>query len=185
MIEILDEAPEHTGARELLLDRAFGPDRHQKTSERLREGRVPAIALTALDDLGALVGTLRLWHVTAEGGQGLLLLGPLAVEATCRSEGLGARLMRAALNQAAIAGFGGVILVGDHAYYARFGFSPDLTLGLDLPGPVERHRFLGLELKEGALAGAYGLVEASGAEDPVYEQMMPFTGLRNVTSRAA
>ena len=38
---------------------------------------------------------------------------------------------------------------------------------LHLPGPVERDRFLGVELSPGALDGAEGLVMASGALVPV------------------
>ena len=61
-----------------------------------------------------------------------------------------------------------MLLVGDAPYYERFGFSPDRTGGLWLPGPFERERFLGLELAPGALAGARGLVSATGrvAEKP-------------------
>lgn len=185
MIEIVDEAPAHAGARELLLDRAFGPDRHQKTSERLREGRLPALAFAALDDSGELVGTLRLWHVAVEGAQSVLLLGPLAVETACRSEGLGARLMRQALNRAAVAGYSAVILVGDAPYYTRFGFSAGLTLDLDLPGPVDRARFLALELQPYALADARGMVEADGLFDPVLDQMVPIADLPGFAKRAA
>ena len=36
------------------------------------------------------------------------------------------------------------------------------TRSLHLPGPVERTRFLGLELTPGALDGAEGLVSAAG-----------------------
>ena len=56
----------------------------------------------------------------------------------------------------------GVLLVGDAPYYARFGFAGALTTGLVLPGPVDRARFLGLELTPGALAGSKGLVTATG-----------------------
>ena len=55
-----------------------------------------------------------------------------------------------------------MLLVGDAPYYARFGFGEGLTRSLHLPGPVERARFLGLELVEGALDGAEGLIAASG-----------------------
>ncbi len=34
-----------------------------------------------------------------------------------------------------------------------------------MPGPVERERFLGLELREGALAGAWGFVSPTGEEE--------------------
>src|SRR3546814_17779304 len=77
MLRIDDEVPGDVGAREALLDRAFGPARFAKTSERLREGRLPVLALSARCD-GALVGPLRLWAVADASGRRLLLLGPLA-----------------------------------------------------------------------------------------------------------
>jgi predicted N-acetyltransferase YhbS len=57
-----------------------------------------------------------------------------------------------------------VLLVGDAPYYARFGFEAALAAGLDLPGPVDRSRFLGFEIEDGALNGASGLVRATGAK---------------------
>jgi predicted N-acetyltransferase YhbS len=56
-----------------------------------------------------------------------------------------------------------VILLGDAPYYARFGFSVQKTAGLSLPGPFERDRLLGLELSEGALDGAGGMIVPTGA----------------------
>jgi predicted N-acetyltransferase YhbS len=55
-----------------------------------------------------------------------------------------------------------VILLGDAPYYARFGFSGDKTGELSLPGPFERDRLLGLELRAGALDGAWGMIAATG-----------------------
>ena len=165
MIDIVDEAPAHVGAREMLLDQSFGPDRFKKTSERLREGRLPAFAFSALDDSGRLVGTVRLWHVTDEKGRPALLLGPLAVESQCRSQQVGGRLMRHALNRATFAGFGAVILVGDFAYYQRFGFVQGRLEGVSLPGPLDRDRFLAAELLPDHLNGFSGCLMASGLHD--------------------
>src|SRR3546814_3147173 len=50
MLTIDDDAPGEAGAREVLLDRAFGQGRFVKTSERLREGRLPVLALSARED---------------------------------------------------------------------------------------------------------------------------------------
>ena len=164
-LRIRDERSSDVFAREGLLDAAFGPARWEKTSERLREGRMPAagLALSAVED-GRLIGTLRLWHVDAGSAAcPALLLGPLAVAASHRSQGLGARLICEALYRALVRGHNGVLLVGDLAYYGRFGFSRQLTTWLDLPGPVDRARFLGLELEAGALARAQGMVRAGGA----------------------
>jgi len=160
MIIIRDEELRDVSAREDLLDAAFGLERHEKTCERLREGREPARGLSFVAEVdGEIVGTVRLWNVKA-GACDALLLGPVAVSSSHRSLGIGARLIRAALNRSVAQGHKAVILVGDAPYYERFGFSAALVADLDLPGPVDRARFLGLELAEGAFSGAHGLVTA-------------------------
>lgn len=163
MIAIRDELPHDVPAREALLDACFGPARFAKTCERLREGRRPAPGLALTAEIGdRLVGTVRLWPVEAGQGQPALMLGPLAVEPGLQGAGLGGALMREALARAADRGHRAVVLVGDQPYYERFGFSPEGTATLWLPGPFERGRFLGLELVPGALHGAMGLVRATG-----------------------
>ncbi|MBI5313993.1 MAG: N-acetyltransferase [Methylocystis sp.] len=159
---IRDEAPGDAKAREALLDDAFGPARFLKTCQRLRDGSAPApgLALVATDCVGGLIGTLRLWPVLA-GGRAALLLGPLAVAGQARSLGVGGALIRESLARAADFGHRAVLLVGDAPYYARFGFERRLTERLTMPGPVERARFLGLELVEGALHGVRGRVVAA------------------------
>ncbi len=150
-------------AREALLDACFGETRHMRTCQRLRDGRAPAegLALSAMRK-GRLVGTVRLWHVSA-GGVPALILGPLAVEQSCRKLGVGAALMARALAAAMERGHRAVILLGDAPYYARFGFSSAKTAELILPGAFERERLLGLELAEGALDGAWGMIVPTGA----------------------
>jgi len=149
-------------AREALLDASFGESRHARTCQRLRDGRAPAegLAFTAIRD-GKVVGTVRLWHVSA-GGVPALVLGPLAVDAASRSLGVGAALMVRALAAAKARGHGAVILRGDAAYYSRFGFSAAKTGELALPGPFERERLLAVELRDGALDNAFGMIVATG-----------------------
>ena len=156
-------------AREALLDACFGENRHMRTCQRLRDGRAPAegLALSAVRR-GQLVGTVRLWHVSA-GGLPALVLGPLAVDATSRELGIGAALMVEALAAARARGHGAVILLGDAPYYARFGFSAAKTGGLSLPGPFERERLLAFELREGALDGAWGMIVPTGAASALPE----------------
>jgi predicted N-acetyltransferase YhbS len=182
MLRLLPEAPGHVPAREALLDRCFGPDRHLKTSQMLRQGRLPADGLAfAMLDGARLIGTLRLWHITAGSAGPALLLGPIAVEPRWQSEGWGALLMRHGLAEAERLGHAAVVLVGDAPYYRRFGFQQALTEGLVLPGPVERERFLGLELKPGALEGACGDVVATGAPEAL-SQSLPMSPLTEHTS---
>ena len=160
------ERASDVAAREALLDACFGANRHTRTCQRLRDGRAPAegLALSAVRQ-GRLVGTVRLWHVSA-GGIPALMLGPLAVEDSSRKLGVGAALMDHALAAATTRGHRAVILLGDAPYYARFGFSAAKTGELSLSGPFERDRLLGLELREGALDGAWGMIAPTGAPLP-------------------
>ncbi len=160
---IREELPQDFIARESLLDRSFGTGRWRKTCERLRENRRPApgLAFSATQNR-VLVGTLRFWSVDA-GGADALMLGPIAVGGAQRSHGLGGKLIRLGLLRARDLGHKAVILVGDAPYYERFGFFRAGAEALDLPGPVDPARFLALELQPGGLAGASGLVRATGA----------------------
>jgi predicted N-acetyltransferase YhbS len=163
MIDIRPETRRDLAAREALLDAAFGEARLAKIAQRLRENRLPAehLSFVACRD-GKLIGTVRLWNVSAGPGRPALLLGPLAVARECRNGGIGAALVRHALAAAAACGHAAVLLVGDAPYYGRFGFSSEKTGALWLPGPYERHRLLACELRPGALDGALGPVTATG-----------------------
>ncbi|MBN9249907.1 MAG: N-acetyltransferase, partial [Mesorhizobium sp.] len=90
------------------------------------------------------------------------LLGPLAVEPSHKGAGVGSALMQCAIAEAARLGHRAILLVGDEPYYQRFGFSSEKTGRLAMPGPYERHRFLALEIAEGALDGAAGTLTAAG-----------------------
>jgi predicted N-acetyltransferase YhbS len=166
MITIRNERRSDAAAREALLDDAYGPARFGKPSQRLREGRLPAdgLSLVAVED-GRVVGTVRLWPISAGPGRPALLLGPLAVHPDCRSRGIGAALMRRALAAAARRSHRAVLLIGDEAYYGRFGFSAERTGALWLPGRYEQHRLLGCELAPDALAGARGRIAAAGRSE--------------------
>ena len=160
MITIRRERRTDQAAREQLLDAAYGRVRFSKPSHKLREGRDPAdgLSFVAVED-GRVVGTVRLWPVTAGAGRQVLLLGPLAVDPAHRNRGIGSALMRRAMRDAQ-RGHQAVLLVGDASYYGRFGFSAEKTVRLWLPGPYEQHRLLGCEFVSGALDGARGLIRA-------------------------
>jgi predicted N-acetyltransferase YhbS len=163
---IRSERASDVAAREALLDACFGANRQLRTCQRLRDGRAPAEGLAlSVVRRGRLIGSVRLWHVSA-GGIAALMLGPIAVDPSCRKLGVGAALMNHALAAAAARGHGAVILLGDAAYYARFGFSAHKAANLSLPGPFERERLLGLELRDDALDGAGGLIVPTGAAVP-------------------
>jgi predicted N-acetyltransferase YhbS len=147
-----------------LLDLSFGPARRTKTSYRLREGATAADGLSWVvrdDELG-VVGAISFWPL-AIGAKGVpaLLLGPLAVHPQRQNLGIGLGLMNHALGLAKSLGHKLVILVGDAPYYARVGFKTMPRGKLLLPGPFDEARLLYLELADGALETAQGLVVAA------------------------
>ena len=163
MVRFRPERDADIVAREALLDAALGPFRRLKTSERLREGRLPAPGLSFVASVDQrLVGTVRLWSITAGPTRPALLLGPLAVDAGMREAGIGAGLVNTAIAHALQLGHRAILLVGAPAYYHRFGFTSAQTGALWLPGPSDPERLLALELVSGALAGASGLIGATG-----------------------
>jgi len=166
MTTIRNEKAGDAGAREALLDVAYGRSRFKKPSEKIRRGRQAAdgLSLVATEN-GRMIGTVRLWHVSA-GGAPALLLGPLAVHPDYRCKGLGAALMQRAIRNARLRGHKAVLLVGDAEYYARFGFSAEKTGTLAMPGDCPAHRLLALELAGGALDGAAGMIVATGKLAP-------------------
>ncbi|VEJ45828.1 GNAT family N-acetyltransferase [Bartonella vinsonii] len=155
--------------REHLLDLVLGEGRKRKSSEALRRGRLAALSFVVKNMLGELVGSVRLWHVRFNKGQNdtqhALLLGPLAVSGECSGMGIGSVLMQHAIEEARMLGYGAILLVGDCAFYQRFGFSNSLTKNLAMPGPYEKHRFQALELIPEYLSACYGVLAPSGKQE--------------------
>lgn len=134
MFEIRHEAASDNGAVENLLDSCFGAGRQAKTSYRFRDGVPPLAELcfVAEDEDGEIVGAVRYWPVLA-GRQPALLLGPLAISPARQARGIGRALVFHSLEIAGAAGHRLVFLVGDPAYYARFGFAV-APAGIVMPG---------------------------------------------------
>jgi predicted N-acetyltransferase YhbS len=154
-------APGDHDALEHLLDLCFGLGRRTKASYRLREGEqaVAGLFFLARTDKVALAGAISYWRVfIGERAMPALLLGPLAVHPNLQGQGIGRALMQHTLALARARGERLVILVGDEPYYARVGFRKVPEGRLIMPGHVDPHRLLYLELVEGALDEAEGLV---------------------------
>jgi predicted N-acetyltransferase YhbS len=154
-------APADQPLIETMLDHAFGLSRKAKTSYRLREGSAPVEGLSlVLRETGiGLAGAISFWPVIiGSDSYHALLLGPLVVHWQRQNRGIGLALMNEGLDIAKAHGHSLVILVGDEPYYARVGFKRLPEGQLTLPGPVDPKRFLYLELAEGALEKAKGLV---------------------------
>jgi predicted N-acetyltransferase YhbS len=158
---LVNERPEDAAAVEALIARAFGPGRFAKAAERLREGGRPILALSFVAwEGGTAVGCVRLWPVTV-GATKALLLGPFAVDAEYRGQGLGAALIERACAAAGKAGHDLVVLVGDEAYFGPLGFTAAPVRRIVLPGPVDQRRVLARSLKPGVPPDLAGPVRAA------------------------
>ncbi|RJF87804.1 N-acetyltransferase [Oleomonas cavernae] len=160
MTTLMLERPEDGPAIETLIDTAFGAERFKKTVYKFRDGvpPIPALCFVAYD-VGKLVGSLRFWPILVNGDTEAILLGPLAVDPARRGEGIGVALMWHGLAEAQRQGHRIVILVGDYDYYAKFGFRREPCDRLDLPGWVDRKRFLARGLVPGAVDNLSGMIE--------------------------
>lgn len=159
----ISEKPEHDSAIEAMLDRAFGPGRLAKTSERVRERGArlePALSRVALNQAGEITGACRIWRVQA--GVPIYFLGPLAVDPDARQAGLGLALARDALAACRAHGGNGIVLVGAERFFRPLGFTIAPKNRIRLPGPVDPARLLWLELRPGGLDKAAGELTAPG-----------------------
>lgn len=166
-MNITPELPEDDGDIERLLDIAFGTDRAGKTVYRLREGVAPIAELgSVIRENGVLKGSLRFWPVViGDARSPALLLGPVAVAPADRGKGYARALIWQGLDRARELGYGIVLLVGDEPYYLKFGFTRALTKALELPGPVDLSRFLGLELVSHAFTGVSGMLHRANPNE--------------------
>ena len=88
-------------------------------------------------------------------------LAPIAVAPERQRSGVGAALIQAGLEQAGRESWGGVIVLGEPAYYERFGFSVEAAARFDSDYPSEY--LMALELRKGALAKSGGVARYARA----------------------
>lgn len=137
-MEIRPERPEEAEAirrltRVAFAGQAFSDGSEPAIPERLREAGALAASLVALDG-GAVVEHVAFSPVTVEGAdRGWFGLGPASVEPARRRRGIGTALIRDGLDRLRRRGARGCVVLGDPAYYGRFGFEADPAL--TYPGP--------------------------------------------------
>lgn len=147
-----------------LHQRVFGPGRFARSAYRIRE-RDPSLAGSAspcsrIGWIGSEIAAgVVITPITIGGAAGAALLGPLVVAPEFSGQGLGEPMVKAALDAAKASGLKLIVLVGDHAYYKRFGFNVVTGGQILLPGPVDPKRVLARELEAGSLATFSGLID--------------------------
>jgi putative acetyltransferase len=91
-----------------------------------------------LDQSGAIIGHVAFTPCTVEGKRQLLaLLGPLAIHPQNQREGWGGALVREGLVRLRNQSVTGVLVLGDPAYYGRFGFQAEPDIAPPFPLPQE------------------------------------------------
>ncbi|MFM5953589.1 MAG: GNAT family N-acetyltransferase [Novosphingobium sp.] len=113
--------------------------------ESLRKAEDLILSLVATDAV-RIVGQAAFSPVSiADGTGGWFGLGPVAVLPDAQCKGIGGKLIRAGLAQLAARGAAGCVVLGDPAYYGRFGFSavPQLTYPGMPPEYFQALRFSG------------------------------------------
>lgn len=130
-----------------LITQAFADAPHSDGTEaaiveRLRSAGALTVSLVA-EDAGAVIGHVAVSPVSIDGRDtGWHGLGPLAVRASHRRQGIGAGLTQDALARLRQLGGQGCVVLGDPAYYGRFGFTADPALRLDGVPPVYFQRLV-------------------------------------------
>jgi putative acetyltransferase len=134
------ECPDDIDAIRAVTARAFDGRPYSDGSEaglvdalRADRGWIPALSLIVEVDR-AVVGHVVSTRATISG-RSALGLGPLSVDPPWQRRGVGSALMHAMLGAADALGEPVVVLLGDPAYYQRFGFTLASEYGIDPPVP--------------------------------------------------
>lgn len=133
-VEIRREHAAEAARIRALLRTAFPSAYESQIVDRLREDGEGVVSLVAVE-AGDVVGHVMLSRMSAPFAA--VGLGPLAVCPERRKLGIAGRLVRRAIDEARREGWHGMFVLGDPAFYGRFGFSVELAAGFgsDYAGP--------------------------------------------------
>ncbi len=129
-----DRAVIHAVTEAAFRDEPHSDQREAAIVDALRDAGALSISLVAEHD-GEVIAHVAASPVTIDGHAGDWFgLGPVSVLPAWQRRGIGGRLVQALLETLRARGAGGCVVLGDPAYYGRFGFraSPDLQLP-DIP----------------------------------------------------
>jgi len=128
---------------------------------RSSNGYIPELALVAGED-DKLVGHIMLTKTYIVNGNSkfeTLLLAPLSVVLEYRNKGIGAQLINESFRLAQDMGYTSIFLVGDPAYYHRFGFKSSVHFGITQIHNIPEENVMGCELIPTALRGISGIID--------------------------
>jgi putative acetyltransferase len=143
-----------------VIEAAFPTPAEAQLVDRLRADGDAEISLVAVDD-DVVVGHVMFSRMTA--GFRALGLGPVAVLPARQRSGVGSLLIKQGLARAAADGWAMVLVLGDPAYYRRFGFDPKLASGFASPYAGPHLMALGLAQPLPRLSGKIDYAPAFAA----------------------
>ncbi len=135
MIGIRPESPEDFDYIDDLLKAAFGRPDEAQIMRKLRLTPDMIFALVA-ESHGEVVGHIafsRLAAITPAGVRQLACLAPMAVRPDRQCKGIGAALVHRGVEMLRDLHFPAIVLVGEPAYYGRFGFRAEFAALLQCP----------------------------------------------------
>jgi len=143
-------------------DRPYSSRTEHFIVDALRRHGQLTVSLVAVDG-ESIVGHVAVSPVSvSSGATGWFGLGPVSVVPECQGRGVGSALVQAALAELRRLGGLGCVLLGDPAYYRRFGFRPET--GLVLPGVAPEY-FQALSLGGQVPVGTVGFHDAFNATE--------------------
>jgi putative acetyltransferase len=158
-VRVRDERAHDTERTFAVVESAFGSRLEADLVNALRRSAQPQLSLVAEAD-GAVIGHVFFSPITIEAdgpAPPAAQLSPVAVLPAWQRRGVGSALIRDGLDRCRALGWSSVFLVGNPAYYSRFGFRMAGPLGFTYPGPHDPYLQL-LELEPGALSGVRGRI---------------------------
>jgi len=125
---------DHAGIRAAVIAAMRPEDAELVERVRASDRYIPGLALVA-ERHGEVLGYVLFSHVElmCETSSPVLALAPLCVRPEWQRTGIGTRLVRLGLERAGELGEPLVTVLGDPAYYGRFGFEPAARFGIEPP----------------------------------------------------
>ena len=127
---IRQENPHDRRAVHEAVSSAFGRSDEADLVDRLRKAGDSVISLVA-DENGRIVGHVLLSRMEAPFPA--LALAPVSVIPARQGRGIGSALIKAAIDGARNENWGAIFVLGDPAYYERFGFDAKAAAGFTSP----------------------------------------------------
>lgn len=139
-MSITTATPSDFPAIHALVCAAFDREDEAALVSQLRADGAVAIEHIYCDD-GSIMGHC-LWSAM-RAPEGALGLAPVSVSRAHQNKGIGRSLIQAGMEEARAHGYAGAFVLGDPAYYQRFGFS--LRRGADFATPYPRSHFMAVD----------------------------------------